>query len=235
MTRFHRLALVVFAAFGSTAAARADLVATFNGTIPSQDVAMQAFAQVFAANPVGPFRFTVTPASGDPTFAPNSAIRAFCADLFQDVSPGQTYTYTVGGIGDLPSVGGDATKQALVRRLFNRHYETATDADRGGAFQLALWELLYDGPGNLNLGTGNVTVSTPDSVPAVGIAKAWLAALETADPTDADKYQLVGLFSATAQDQITVVPSAVPAPAGMVLGLIAVAGFGLRRLRRKAA
>ena len=42
-----------------------------------------------------------------------------------------------------------------------------------------------------------------------------------------------GLFSGTAQDQITVVPSAVPAPAGVVLGLIAVAGFGLRRLRRK--
>ena len=85
MNRFHQLALVVFAAFGATAAARADLVATFNGTIPSQDVAMQAFAQTFAANPVGPFRFTVTPASTDPTFAPNSDIRAFCADLFQDV------------------------------------------------------------------------------------------------------------------------------------------------------
>ena len=220
MNRFHRLALVVFAVFGATAAARADLVATFNGTIPSQDVAMVAYTKVFAANPVGPFRFAVTPASGDPTFAPNSDIRAFCSDLFQDVSAGQTYTDTVGGIGDLPGVGGDATKQALIHRLFNRHYETATDADRGEAFQLALWELLADGPGNLNLGTGNVTVSTPDSVPAVGIAKAWLAALETADPTDADKYQLVGLYSGTAQDQIAVVPSAVPAPARPACGLV---------------
>lgn len=235
MNRFHRLALVAVAALGTTAAARADLVATFNGTIPSQDVAMVAFGTAYANNTAGPFQFAVTAASTDPTFAPGTDFRAFCADLFQDVGLGQTYSFTSMPVLDLPSVAGNAGKSALVSRLFNRHYETATDADRGGAFQLALWELLADGPGNLNLGTGNVTVSTPDSVPAVGIAKAWLAALETADPTDADKYQLVGLFSATAQDQITVVPSAVPAPAGVVLGLLAVAGFGLRRLRRKAA
>ena len=232
MNCFRQLALALFAAVGTTAAARAELVATFHGTIPSQDVAMQAYTSSYSANPVGPFRFTVDATSTDPNFAPNSDFRAFCADLFQDVSPGQTYTYTVGSVSDLPSVAGDATKASLVSRLFNRHYDVATDADRGGAFQLALWELLADGPGNLDLTTGNLTVSTPDSVPAVGIAKSWLAALETADPTDADKYQLVGLFSATAQDQLTVVPNPVPAPAGVVLGLIAVGGFALRRVRR---
>jgi hypothetical protein len=226
------LVLAVFAAAGSAAAARAELVTTFQGTIPSQDVAMRAFTREFTANPVGPFRFTVDEASTDPNFAPNSDFRSFCADLFQDVSPGQTYTYTVGSVSDLSSVGGDATKAALVSRLFNRHYEAATDADFGGAFQLTLWELLADGPGNLDLTTGNLTVTTPDSVPAVGIAKSWLAALETADPTDSEKYQLVGLFSATVQDQLTVVPNPIPAPAGAVLGLIAVGGFALRRLRR---
>lgn len=233
--RFRRLALALFAVVASAAGARADLLTTFNGTIPSQDVAMTAFSEVFTSNPAGPFQFSVNAGSTDPTFAPGSNFRAFCADLFQDVSPGQTYSYTVGPISSLPSIGGDAGKQALVERLFNRYYGVATDADHGGAFQLALWEVISDGPGNLNLNSGNLAVSSPDSVPAVAIAKSWLSTLETPSPTDTNSYQLLGLFSPTAQDQITVVPNAVPAPAGLALGLVALAGFAVRRFRRTAA
>lgn len=230
-----RLLVLAVAAVGASAApGRADIVATFDGVLPAQDVSMVGFGATYDAMPVGPFQFSVT--SGDGTFATGSTIRGFCADFHQAVVPGQSYTYTPMAPAGLPDVGPDATKLALIDRLFDRHYGTATDADRGGAFQLALWELLYDGPGNLNLNAGNINVTSPDSINAVSIAKGWLAALETPDPADVDNYTVIGLFNANAQDQLTVVPNnPVPAPAGMVLGLIALGGFGLRRLRRKAA
>lgn len=235
MSPFRRFALSLAATVATAAAARADLVTTFEGTIPSVDVSMTANGVNLPGNPVGPFVFTVQPGSTDPTFAPNSTLRTFCADLFQGVSPATTYTFTPVPVDSLPDVGTDPTRLGLIQRLFDRHYETATDATNGGAFQLALWELLYDGPGNLNLGSGNVVVTSPDTLPAVAVAKSWLAALETPDPSDAVKYQLVGLFHPTAQDQLAVVPNPIPAPAGVVLGLIAVGGFAARRLRRKAA
>lgn len=233
MMPFRLLALTVTAVAGSAATGRADIVATFDGTIPSQDVSMVGFGSTYEAMPVGPFQFSVT--GGDGTFAAGSTIRGFCADFDQALTPGQSYPFVVTSPSALPDVGPDATKLALIDRLFERHYGTATDADRGGAFQLALWELLYDGPGSLDLNAGNIDVTSPDSVNAVAIAKSWLAALETPDPTDADNYTVIGLFNANNQDQLTVVPNnPVPAPAGAVLGLVALGGFGLRRLRRKA-
>jgi len=235
MIPIRRYALALAATVAVSAAARADLVTTFNGTIPSVDVSMTANGVNFGSNPVGPFLFTVQPGSTDPTFAPNSTLRTFCADLFQNISPPNTYTFTTGPISGLPNVGTDPARLGLIQRLFDRHYETATDATNGGAFQLALWELLYDGPGGLNLDGGNLVVTSPDTIPAVALAKSWLASLEIADPSDAVKYQLVGLFNPTAQDQIAVSPNPIPAPAGVVLGLIAMGGFAARRLRRKGA
>jgi len=235
MTPLRHLVFALAATIAASASARADLVTTFNGTIPSVDVRMQANGTTFTTNPVGPFLFTVQPGSTDPTFAPNSQLRTFCADLFQNISPPNTYTFTTGPISGLPDVGTDPTRLGLIQRLFDRHYETATDAANGGAFQLALWELLYDGPGSLNLASGNLIVTSPDTVPAVALAKTWLASLEMADPSDVVKYQLVGLYSPTAQDQIAVHPEPIPAPAGVVLGLVAMGGFAARRLRRKGA
>lgn len=233
MKPFRLLSLAVAALGLSAGTGRADIVATFDGTIPSQDVSMTAFGTTYSVMPVGPFQFTVT--AGDGTFAAGSTFRGFCADFAQAVTAGQSYPFSTVAPSALPDVGPNAAKLALIDRLFDRHYGAATDATNGGAFQLALWELLYDGPGNLDLNAGTIDVTSPDSVAAVATAKGWLAALETPDPADADNYTVIGLFNANAQDQLTVVPNAVPAPAGVVLGLIALGGFGLRRLRRKAA
>lgn len=217
----------------SASASRADIVATFNGTDPFTDVSMVALGSTYDVMPVGPFKFTVT--TGDSLFGTGPLV-SFCAALPEDIA-GQSYSFQVVSPSALPDVGPNAAKLALIDRLFDRHYGVATDADRGGAFQLALWELLYDGPGNLDLNAGNHDVTSPDSVTAVAIAKNWLAALETPNPADVDNYTVYGLASPDAQDQLTVVPNTpnqIPAPAGVVLGLIAVGGFGLRRWRKAA-
>jgi hypothetical protein len=222
--RLSTIGLAVLSAVVVGSVARADVTATFDGTNPSQTVTATSFTTTYTSVPVGPFNFSNVSAGGAPL---GDTFRAFCADFFQDVSPGNTYTFQSGDMTVATDVGSDATKTARIQKLFDNHYAGATDADTGGAFQLALWELTYDGAGaSLDLTGGNFTAS--GSASSLTIAQNWLNGLDAAPTTNA--YQIVGLYSADYQDQLTVAVTPVPAPAGVVLA--AVAG-GVMLLRRR--
>lgn len=213
--------------------ARADVIAEFQGTIPSQNIGITQGSTVFGTVPVGPFRYVSTAASTDARF--QGEIRSFCAELFQDVEIGNTYTYAVGSIGAIPTINGNASKIALLQELYDKFYAVATDATKGAAFQLLQWEIISDG-GNgtagLDLDSGGFHVNAGDISTGGALAKTWLNQLGA--PNGSDHLELVGLLNGTAQDQIAVVdPKPVPAPAGVVLGLFAMGVLGARRWVRK--
>jgi hypothetical protein len=226
LTKLALPALVVGCLVGS---ARAELVTTFIGTNPSQQVNVSATkngtTRAFES-PVGPFNFVVLSDTSKTGLGPT--FRSFCADFFQDVALGNNYTFTPVAFADLPDVAGNATKMAKVQELYDRFYDIATDAEKGAGFQLALWEILYD-PNKSDLSSGNFTASGPGNPSSIDVAQSMLDILDDpryADPTK--KYTLTGLHSPSAQDQI-VPGTPVPGPAGVVLLVIGAAGLIARR------
>ncbi len=226
---FSKLVLPVLVAGCVVGSAKADLVTTFIGTAPSQQVFVSATKDGVThafESPVGPFNFVVLSDTSNTGLGPT--FRSFCADFFQEVALGNDYTYTPVAFADLPDVAGNATKVAKIQELYDRFYDLANDAENGAAFQLALWEILYD-PTNTDLSSGNFSASGPGNPSSIAVGQAMLDILDDpryADPTN--KYNLTGLLSGTAQDQI-VPTTPVPAPAGVVLLVIGAAGLIARR------
>jgi hypothetical protein len=225
-----RFVLPVLAAGCVATSAKAELVTTFIGTAPSQQVNVSATVNGNTRgfeSPVGPFNFVVLSDTSNTGLGPT--FRSFCADFFQDVALGNDYTYNPVPFAQLPDVAGNATKVAKIQELFDRFYDVATDAEKGGAFQLALWEILYD-PETTDLSSGNFTAIGPGNPSSIGVAQGWLNLIgdsSIADP--AQKYTLTGLLSGTNQDQIVPTADPVPAPAGVVLLAIGAAGLIARR------
>ncbi len=226
---FAKLVLPVLAVGCSATSAKAELVTTFIGTAPSQQINVSATRDGNTSafeSPVGPFNFVVLSDTSGTGLGPT--FRSFCADFFQGVSEGNDYTFDPVAFADLPDVAGNATKMAKIQELYDRFYDVATDAEKGAAFQLALWEILYD-PTNTDLSSGNFTAIGPGNPSGIAVAQSWLNLIgDGSIPDPAQKYTLSGLLSGTAQDQI--VPSTpVPAPAGLVLLVIGAAGLIARR------
>jgi hypothetical protein len=175
-----------------------------------------------------------------------ATLATFCVELDQHFPTSPTsYTLTT------PAAVVGSADAALISKLYGAHYNPAWEA-RGylgsvesAAFQLALWELVYDGPGNLNLATGHVWqqgVNLTDKTTPGGLAQSWLnglsgvsnSAFDTAFPNS----KLVWLTNPTYQDQLVLVPktpNGVPAPPGVVLAAVGVVALAGRRLVRRPA
>ena len=175
---------------------------------------------------VGTFRWS-QPAPGNPAFP--TAISTYCIDLDQYFQPGAAHQFTV--VSDLslaPTIGGD--KAGAVTELFDRYYlNSLTSTDNATAFQLALWDLVYDGAAERSLSAGRIQASNAQ-------AQAMLTSLGTPYANhDLAGSQLTAFVSDVHQDQIGVTP--VPAPPAVLLagvGLLALAGR-LRLTRRAVA
>lgn len=226
---FTRLVLPVLATGCVATTAKAELVTTFIGTAPSQQVNVSATKDGVTRSfetPVGPFNFVVLSDTSNTGLAPS--FRSFCGDFFQDVALGNDYTFTPGALIDLPDVN-SAVQVRKITELYDRFYDVATDAEKGGAFQLALWEILYDA-NNTDLSNGNFTAGGPGNPSSVPLAQSWLNLIgDDSIPDPERKYTLTALLSPSAQDQIVPTADPVPAPAGVVLLVIGAAGLIARR------
>lgn len=169
-----------------------------------------------------------------------NAIREFiawCIDVTTSLASTASYIQQSGRPSFL-----SPDQETLINSLFTGFIgETDTD-DGAAAFQLAMWEIIEDGPGGFDLDGGSFSVvsgdPSDDSVPSqlfsdevVGKATDWLGELGGIDP----RYRLT-YFIATEDDQgqltsqslVTATP--IPLPAGIwLLG----AGVGALALARR--
>ena len=154
----------------------------------------------------------------------------WCVELTQFFGFGNTYNDYVATYPDNPVM-------TLLGQLFTQAYAEATmDATHSAAFQLAIWEIVYDS-GNLNINGGSFYVTNNKGNPAtVALAQQWLSNLGNF----ADEYDLVLLHSASRQDFISFGGpfNKVPEPASLLLvsaAFIAMAGVLRRRQRNSLA
>ncbi|MCP5266170.1 MAG: PEP-CTERM sorting domain-containing protein [Burkholderiaceae bacterium] len=143
---------------------------------------------------------------------------SFCIDLMQSLSFNTPHTdYS------LTALNGSVSNVQLTRfgQLYENYYGTArTNATASAAFQTAVWEIINDGSGSLNLGAGSFRLGSGTPATVASLASTWLTDL---DSKSAGSWSFTRLGSGTWQDQL--LASQVPVPG--TLGLVALAGFGL--------
>lgn len=217
------LALVLCAA-----TSRADTV-TANLTSHYNDVYTVKVNGQEVSGYTGPYTWTKTAGSGSGGLG--NSFQTYCVELLQEtINP---TTYTVVSVSKVPQPGVGAPENPagsgmgnvranLIAGLWGTFNSlVGTDADKGAAFQLAVWEFVYGDPSkgwNLTDSTSNFYVeSGTDFSTVVPLAQQWINYV-VAGKNVTMATNLIGLQSTTGQDQIT---SAVPAPPSVLL-----AGFG---------
>ena len=143
---------------------------------------------------------------------------AFCIDLFQ--------TYHMPTDFDVVAAPGGAGSPFFQRldKLYTSYFAGVDTSVEAAAFQIAIWEILYDG--SLNLGDGEFRlVEVGDAV--LSQVNAYLTGL---DQQTGGGYAFTFLKNETYQD--LVIASPVPLPAGALLLLGALGAMGVAR--RKA-
>jgi len=214
---------------------------------------------------IGAYNWTVQStggSTGSTTFpTSDQSIYTYCIQKTQsfDVgayTPYPDITFSVGSVENSPVggpvVGGDAGIITILgaqelQGLINSHWAESltgnvshTAAVNAAAFQLAVWEIEYDGETVNELqshvtntdyfSTGKIIasadVSSSTGAEAIAVANTWLKDLAAAPVTTA-----IALNSDTQQDFLTVVPI----PAAFPMGFAMLAGiFAVRKLRNRS-
>ena len=174
---------------------------------------------------------------------PPVGILAYCIDLFQTISFGTLYSnYTTTSLAADAQI--TAARKGEIAQLFHGFYAPSlTNSTKSAAFQLALWEILYETGPTLNVDGGDlanrgVNYAKNPNTPAgvVSLADTWLGGLGS---FSTDLGGFTTYRSPERQDQISYRPvpestSAVPEPPTWALifaGLTTLAFMTRRRHR----
>lgn len=170
--------------------------------------------------------------------SPSSTL-VWCADIFNTISIPGTYTY-------LPAQGGGVVFGAatsnrlgvLATGALSAVTGNANNPNDSAAFQLAVWEILYEGNNPLTLGAGDFTATSA----AVATANNWLAAINsgawTANSFAVDVYlkgQTVTGQTERTQDLLTFRRVPVSEPGSFALLLMGAGLAGVIVARRRTA
>lgn len=177
-----------------------------------------------------------------------STIKTFCIELDQGLptlNP-PTATFKITDPASAPTL--NAAKADAIRALYGNFYDAQNDKVIDGkdrAFQIALWEIVYDlgSTNGLNLSNGDFAYNVSSAT--LTDANTMLSGLGGGlDKFNASGYELVALVAPAGveskpqdqvQDQVTIRPRGVPAPPGLLLaGVGVLALFGRARWNRRA-
>ncbi len=162
----------------------------------------------------------------------------FCVQLEEYVSGGNTYTYDVRDVAEVPDVEPGAMgafRAGLIEDLYARNYASIASAEDAAAFQVAIWEIVHERGdttaggltlGNLGLSDGTARFNVNAGSNVVTLASGLLAGLGGGTETYLGFGGLLGLSNEQYQDQLIVVPGP-----GALAGIIGVAAMRRRRRR----
>ena len=206
MCRFLSILSLACMALGS-AQAWADVVRLDNFTYGPANVSVHVSGSFDYSGGVGGLSGTFDSAS----------FQTYCIDLYQDSYFGVTYSnYQV--------IDLSAPTALSIGRLVTKYGAAVNDADTSAAFQLALWEILYETPAaNYSLSSGSFTETANPSVS--NLANVWLSDLGTVSNVNVQR-----LYSPENQDYLVQTPVPEPSTCAMLITGLGLLGFMKRRL-----
>lgn len=224
-------ALILLAACAMVAPAFANINAT---------ASLQNADNIDIFSPVGSFQtkigiFHMTINSGAMPSGSTSPFYAFCCDLSQFVKNPQDYEFV--DPATLPTPANpyqpmQAARAAKLNELFGEHwgelFDGATDATDRQAFQMAVWEIIYEDTNNAYDVTSGLLHATGLEAGVAARAAQFLSTINGVGSF----VQLIGLKAVNDDSQDFVTPPVVPAPAAVALGAL---GLGLAGWVRKRA
>jgi len=259
MSYIRAIAVAVLTiAFGLLAAtANADMITATYHTGYGQNLAshIQPYDSSTSWGPWFTGAFNITSYTTSPAGAYTISSMGFCIET-ETIGASGTSTWGIGDVslapvdegpyGTTQPMGSDRGK--YLGQLWYRHYDKVVDNVSGAAFQLAVWEIVFE----TNLAGGvNGDINQPatsaywditsglvaarDDTAARTLAQSWL--VDVRDNPNSPSYKLLGLTYNGRQDIIvrdmTQGGGEVPAPSALLLCLIGVGFAGVaRRIKR---
>lgn len=162
--------------------------------------------------------------------AGGGSFAAWCVDIYSWLntsSAGSSYTLTSGA----NFYSGSPNRVTDLERLASQYLGSVDTVAESGAFQLAVWEIVYENSGTYGLGTGNFQVASA-SGGAIATANSWLAALGSGTPT-----MTLSVWASSSSQDLAVFTSAVPEPeiyAMLAAGLGFLGFVGKKRRQARA-
>jgi hypothetical protein len=192
----------------------------------------------------GQFRGYFSTVASDVLESSNPAslfFRFFCIDLYQSVDGDPTdYTASQYSNSNMQKLYDVAYPNEQLGDFFNGSKTSFGQFSTNGsysaqeystAFQLAVWELVYETSATHKLGEGTFTNALSGSN-AHTIANDWLEQVDSYTGTGFQNWQLYGFESSTNQDFLSA-RYAVPEPSSMLLAGLGLAGLAMTSRRRR--
>ncbi len=161
--------------------------------------------------------------STEPGVTAGSRVYAYCAEIWEELIPNTSYNVEDLSLGSTSRSGMGTARANMVRELmarFQPNIDAAIMNDVAAAIQLALWEVISETDGTLNLSAGRIQSAGTTSINS--LAQSYL---NTLTGTGARLNNLYALTNVGGQDLMLQVDVPEPATFGLLgLGLLGLVG-----------